>query len=229
MPGPCDSTCCTRALREAGRRRCGSCRTCCTAPAVGCRIRIAAGRRGCASTRPGCCRSGRTGHGASGASSARSAECRRRPGSRALVPAAKRAGSRGHAITAAAPGGPVSADHGQGGSPAVAALPVVGRVAAEARAADRVADRGAAADIAGPPAAAACFEPVPVIAPAAAAHSPETEPQRHRLPHDGQAGTMTPGTPASARALTRTLTRGEPCAPSPLSSAGRASSSHSTW
>ena len=99
-----------------------------------------------------------------------------------LVPAAERAGSGRHPVAAAAPGGPVVAADGQGGPPAVAALPVVGRVAAEARTADRAAGRGAAGDVAGPPAAAAGFEPVPVIAPAAAAHFPETEAQRHRLP-----------------------------------------------
>ncbi len=213
MPGPCGSTCCTGVPGEAGRRRYGSCRTCCTAPAPGCRIRIAAGRRRCASIRPGCCRSGRTGHGASGASSARSAGCRRHQVT-GLVPAAERAGGYRRPVAAAAPGGPVVAAHGQRGPPAVAALLVVGRVMAEAPAADRVAGHSAASDVASLPATAARFEPVPVIAATAAARSPEPVAQRDCLParragrgHDpGDAGVQQrPDEHVDARRAVRSL------------------------
>ena len=48
-------------------------------------------------------------------------------------------------------------------------------------------------------------------------------------PQDGQAGATTPAAPAASSAWIRALTRGEPCAPWPVSSPGHWSSSRSTW
>ena len=107
----------------------------------------------------------------------------RRPGGSqvaGLLAAAQRAGGQRRPVAAAAPQPAVLTPDEQGGPPAAGALLMVGRVAAEAIDADRLAGHGAAGHRSGLPAAAAGRKPGLVVAAAAAAHRTAPEAQRDR-------------------------------------------------
>ena len=97
-----------------------------------------------------------------------------------LFAAAQRAGGQRRAVAAPASRAAVLPADGQGGPAAGGAPVVVGRVAAKAFAADRLAGRGAAGHLGGLLAAAAGLEPGLAVAAPAAARRAEPVAQRHR-------------------------------------------------